>query len=337
VSRLTPFGRALLVYVIGVAAVWLGYCLIPWAQAETYETSYADCAVTWDEAALWVDCEYDRTDLAAPEASSIWTRTSVEAYAGSDPKPWKWFCDLEGRQREQPASMVYLPADVICQADRSRRIETGLRWSALGLEPDVGQETRIGLKVNAQTDQGERLAPDKIPEGLDNDPATFTPFTLTESNRRKAGSASPPQHPALDETTLALTWDSQDDADWWWVYITRDGEALPRVRAQRNEYPLETVIEPGAAQYRFEVSAEADGLSESDRSDPYHTWILLAEREAECPEVPDCPPTVECPDPEPCPDCPPEVVCPPVVECPECPASLVPKIQEVIVSCGAPE
>jgi len=308
------------------AVLMLIFVLPTYARAETYDTPYATCAVTWDINALWVDCEYDRADLVAPEEVSIWSRTSVEAYAGDDPRPWKWFCDLAGRRREPGASMVYPAEYVLCTGNGRDRIETGLEWSALGIGPKVGVVVPFGLKVNARTADGNQSAW-KAPDTLDNDPASFGAFTLTESNRR-GSSAGTPGTPAVDDIRMVVTWDPQDDAEWWWLYVTRDDQALERIRVEgANEYPLDDIIRAGAAYYRFQVSAEAEGLNESERSDPYSSWILMAEREAECPEVPDCPdcpPVIECPDPEPCPDC------LPTVECPE-----LPQVQKIIIECGS--
>jgi len=319
-----------IIAVAAVAVLVLMFGLPQCAIAETYETPNATCAVTWDINALWVDCEYNRPDLVAPLDARIWSRTSIEAYAGAEPQPWKWFCDLEGRRREQPASMVYPSEAVVCTSDRIATIQTGLDWTALGIEPAAGVVVPFGLKVNTRTAEGNQPAW-KTPDTLDNDPASFGAFTLTESNRR-GSSAETPGTPVVDDIRMVVTWDPQDDAEWFWLYVKRDDQALERVRVEgANEYPLDDIIRAGAAYYVFEVSAEAESLNESERSDSYSSWILMAEREAECP------PPNECPDPEPCPDCPPDVVCPPVVECPECPASLVPRIQEVIVSCGAAE
>jgi len=334
-----------------IAAAIAGY-FVAWynaAEAETFEFEPADCQVSWDQTALWVACDYHRDDLVAPDSDDIWDRTSVEVYAGTEPRPWKWFCDLSGARRDQHAStsgMVYPAESVHCTA-AGKRIETGIAWKALGATPEPGTEVRYGIKVNAQSLFGGKLPGGKHPGGLKNNPATFATLTLTEQNRR-GEHVTPPDKPDLDETSLALTWNPQSDADWWWVYIERDGQDLPRVKVTVNEYPLDSVLRAGADYFTFRVSAEAEDLGESVLSDSHSAWIVLAERDAACPEVPACPDPIECPEapecpaPVECPECPqcpevpPPAECPPIEACsevPECPDGVAPQIQQITVKC----
>lgn len=320
-----PF--AAIIGAVTIAVLMVIFCTK--ANADVYEAPFATCDVTWDQEALWIYCEYNRTDLVAPEDIRIWSRTSIEAYAGSAPRPWKWFCDLDGRQREQPADMVYLPESVICTANGKDRIETGLKWSALGLEPTVGTIVPFGLKINARL-QDTTNANWKNPDALNNDPATFSTFQLTNDNWRGPPTPDKPEPPKI-ESGLMLSWDPQDDAEWFWVYVTRDGAELGKVRAETNEWSIDPVVIKGTSYYKFEVSADAEELSESERSDPFETWIVaLTECEpVDCPAPPPCP---DCPDPVECPDCP---SCPDIPECPECPSGSLPlpQIQEIIIRC----
>jgi hypothetical protein len=147
-----------------------------------------------------------------------------------------------------------------------------------------------------------------------------------------------------------LSWDPQDDAEWFWVYVTRDETELGKVRSETNEWSIDPVVIEGTAYYKFEVSAEAEELSESERSDPFETWIIAASKVVEeCPEPEPCPECekceecepVDCPEPPPCPDCPDPVQCPepPDPDCPQCPecppGSLpLPQIQSITVECA---
>lgn len=272
-------------------AIVLVCALITGAHAAPMNIGPHTCEITWDEVALWIDCALAGEDLSAPESQDFWFRTGIEAYAGANPKPWKWFCDLEGRVKTT-GDMVYPPDQVICTSDGERQIETGIKWGATPYRGVAGETIGYGVKVNTFSDARGRLPVHTMPLVLSNNPDTFAPLTLTESNRRNADPWTP-SRPLLLEETLVLTWDPQDDAEWWWIYVTRDGEALPRAKAETNEYPLDLVIEPGAAEYKFEVTAEAESRPESERSDPYHAWIVLAG--ATCPEVPACPEASECP------------------------------------------
>ena len=317
----------LMVFAVVLTGVLLALAILclPEARAETFAFPGADCELTWDDEAFWAECRWRGEDLSAPQTEDFWNRTGIEFYVGELPKPYKAFCTVDGEVKTT-GDMIYPPAQVICSGNGRDRVETGIRWEALPWSPEPGRAVRYGLKVNSFHAAEGRLPEFKTPDGLTNDPATFASLTLTEDNRR-APVTEQPSMPVLDETGLVLTWDPQDDADWWWVYVTRGDESMARVKATENRFPLDPILRAGTDHYRFEVSAEAEGLAESERSDPYVTWIALHERET----------GGECPDPPPCPDGPPPVECPPVTECPvcpECPMHPAPQIQEVIVSCG---
>jgi hypothetical protein len=296
------------VVVVVLVALWFWP---EYSRAETYETPDATCETSWDNTALWIACQYHRTDLEAPDTLGIWARTSVEAYAGGPAKPYKWFCDLGG-MKAPSSSIIYPAAQVLCSTNGRDRIETGLRWEALGIVPQAGATVPFGLKVNVRAG-GVAVPAWTAPDGLGNDPATFAAFALTDATRR-GPTAPPPAPPALDDTGLYLTWTGSPEAEWYWVDIVRDAERLPRIRTERTRLMLSPYYLAGPSRYTFRVLADAEALQISEPSEPFTAWIVSG-------VAVDCPPPAECPPAEPCP------------ACPESPPGACPQIQQIVVSC----
>jgi len=304
--------------IITVAALMAGAGVVIGARAETIQLGPHSCEVEWDQSVFWITCDLEGDGLIAPESEAFWNRTSVEVYLGESGRPFKFFCDSEGRVKTD-GDMVYPVDAVVCSADENR-IETGLLWTASPYEPGIGTVVHYGLKVNAMDASG-KLPSYKTPEGLRNDPGMFDALTLTANNLR---GMKPPGTPWIPEVGLMLAWDESattdgSPVDHYNVHI----DDSPPITAPTNKLRLQPYLKDGSHRYKFQVSAVA-GAEVSGLSDPLHEWVGLY---VEPCEPIACPP-VECPQ---CPEVPAPAECPHIEACPE---DVLPQVQQITVKCA---